>query len=186
MAPCILYCDEIENALSGVGSSGQSDSGVSARMLGSLLTWLNDHTTDVYFVGTCNDISKLPPEFSRAERFDGVFFVDLPGAAEQQEIWQMYRRQFGPSNKQPLPVHTDWTGAEIRACCRLASLLDLSLVDAAKNIVPVAVTAVESVQRLRMWANGRCLSADSPGIYQFPTGGSSTSRRRVTRDVSNN
>ena len=33
-----------------------------------------------FFVTTCNDISKLPPEFVRAERFDGVFFVDLPSA----------------------------------------------------------------------------------------------------------
>lgn len=186
MAPCILYCDEIEKALSGVATSGQTDSGVSARLFGSLLTWLNDHASDVYFVGTCNDISKLPPEFSRAERFDGIFFVDLPGAAEQQAIWQMYRRQFGLEAKQPLPVHTNWTGAEIRACCRLASLLDLSLVDAAKNIVPVAVTAAESVQRLRTWANGRCLSADRPGIYQSSTSSGSTSRRRVTRDISNN
>ena len=63
MAPCILFCDEVEKALSGVANSGQTDSGVSARLFGSLLTWLNDHTTDVYLVATCNDISKLPPEF---------------------------------------------------------------------------------------------------------------------------
>ncbi len=74
MAPCILFVDEIEKALSGASGS-QSDSGVSARLFGSLLTWLNDHTSDVYFVGTCNDISRLPPELSRAERFDGIFFL---------------------------------------------------------------------------------------------------------------
>ena len=49
---------------------------------GTLLTWLSDHESDVFFIGTCNDISKLPPEFSRAERFDGVFFLDLPGSSE--------------------------------------------------------------------------------------------------------
>ena len=81
MAPCILMIDEIEKALSGAAASGQTDSGVSARLFGSLLTWLNDHTSDVYFVGTCNDVARLPPEFSRAERFDGVFFVDLPDQA---------------------------------------------------------------------------------------------------------
>jgi len=68
MAPCILFCDEIEKALSGVGGSGQTDSGVSARLFGSLLSWMNDHASDVYLIATCNDISKLPPEFSRAER----------------------------------------------------------------------------------------------------------------------
>ena len=52
MAPCILFVDEIEKALSGVASSGQTDSGVSARLFSSLLTWLNDHTSDVYFIAT--------------------------------------------------------------------------------------------------------------------------------------
>jgi hypothetical protein len=47
MSPCILFCDEVEKALSGVANSGQTDSGVSARLFGSLLTWMNDHTTDV-------------------------------------------------------------------------------------------------------------------------------------------
>ena len=69
MAPCICFVDEIEKALSGVQSSGQTDSGVSARLFGSLLSWLSDHDSDVFFIATCNDISRLPPEFSRAERF---------------------------------------------------------------------------------------------------------------------
>ena len=64
MAPCVLFCDEIEKGLAGASSSGQTDSGVTARVFGSLLTWLNDHESDVFFVGTCNDISKLPPEFA--------------------------------------------------------------------------------------------------------------------------
>ena len=58
MAPCVLFCDEIEKGLSGAASSGQTDSGVTARLFGSLLTWLNDHESDVFFVATCNDISK--------------------------------------------------------------------------------------------------------------------------------
>lgn len=103
MAPCILYCDEIEKGLSGAASSGQTDSGVSARLFGSLLTWLNDHTSDVYFVGTCNDISKLPPEFARAERFDGLFFLDLPGDSQKRQIWQMYLRAYGLDDTQQLP-----------------------------------------------------------------------------------
>jgi hypothetical protein len=65
MAPCILMVDEIEKSLAGAtGSNG--DSGVSARLFGTLLTWLNDHTSDVFVVCTANDVSKLPPEFSRA------------------------------------------------------------------------------------------------------------------------
>jgi len=149
-----------------VASSGQSDSGVSARLLGTLLTWMNDHTSDVMVTATCNDISKLPPEFSRAERFDGVFFVDLPTEEQRQAIWKIYVHAYGLDVNQKLPADELWTGAEIKACCRLAALLDLPLTAAAHNVVPVAVTASESVERLRGWASGRCLSADQVGIYR--------------------
>jgi hypothetical protein len=65
---------------------------------------------------------------------------------------------------QAKPKTSSWTGAEIRSCCRLAALLDVPLVEAANNVVPVAVTAAESVTRLRDWASGRCLDADVPGV----------------------
>jgi len=185
MAPCVLMCDEIEKALSGVAGSGQTDSGVSARMFGSLLTWLNDHQSDVFFVATCNDISKLPPEFSRSERFDGVFFVDLPTPEQRHAIWDIYLRMFGLDPEQPRPQDDNYTGAEIRACCRLAALLDVPLTAAAQNVVPVAVTASESVERLRKWASGRCLSADRPGVYHHGEK-SGKRRRRVKVDPSNN
>lgn len=182
MAPCVLMCDEIEKALSGVAGSGQTDSGVSARMFGSLLTWLNDHTSDVFVIATCNDISKLPPEFSRAERFDGVFFVDLPSPQQRRAIWQIYLKMFGIDSEQPMPSDEGWTGAEIRSCCRLATLLDVPLTAAAQNVVPVSATAAESVNRLREWASGRCLDADNAGIYMRGRVADPTkSRRRVRR-----
>ena len=185
MAPCICFVDEIEKALAGAASSGQTDSGVSARLFGSLLTWLSDHETDVFFVGTCNDISKLPPEFSRAERFDGVFFLDLPSNHEREAIWDLYLDCFELDPAQDKPRDTDWTGAEIRSCCRLAKLLDVSLLEAANHVVPVAVTAGESVRNLRTWASGRCLSASMPGIYRFENQSANTGRR-VSRSSSSN
>jgi hypothetical protein len=184
MAPCVLFIDEIEKALAGVQSSGQTDSGVSARMFGTFLGWLNDHESDAFVVATSNNISKLPPEFSRAERWDGTFFIDLPGQHEKDVIWRMYQQKFGLSGNQPRPNDRDWTGAEIRSCCRLAALLDISLVEAAINIVPVAVTAGESVERLRNWASGRCLAADRPGLYTRNPGGSPG--RSISRDPSVN
>jgi SpoVK/Ycf46/Vps4 family AAA+-type ATPase len=119
----------------------------------------------VFFVGTSNDISKLPPEFTRAERFDGVFFLDLPNVGERDAIWSLYRQQFGIPETQSRPDDTSWTGAEVKACCRLAALLDITLHQAAFNIVPVAVTAAESVEKLRNWASGRCLCANNPGVF---------------------
>ena len=96
----------------------------------------------------------------------GVFFLDLPGEAEKEAIWRMHRDRFGVPVDQPKPDDGSFTGAEIRACCRLAVLLDLPLREAARQIVPVATTAAEGVEKLRQWADGRCLSAEAPGVYR--------------------
>jgi ATPase family associated with various cellular activities (AAA) len=184
MSPCILFCDEIEKALGGVGGNG--DSGVTTRLFGTLLTWLADHTADVFFVATSNDISKLPPEFARAERFDGVFFLDLPSGEEKNAIWAMYRRQFGIPEGEARPDDTSWTGAEVKSCCRLAALLDVPLTQAALHVVPVAVTAAEQVERLRTWAGGRCLSASAPGVYRREGEPTIKTSRRIQRGPNNN
>ena len=179
MSSCILFIDEIEKALSGAAGSGANDSGVSSRMLGTLLSWMNDHTSNVYLIATCNDISRMPPELSRAERFDGIVFLDLPGRDQKDRIWDQYVALFQLDANQKRPKDEKWTGAEIRACCRLAALLDLPLSQAGQNIVPVAITASESVDRLRGWASGRCLDAEQSGIYQHSA--KPTRRRRVSR-----
>lgn len=184
MAPCILFTDELDKGLSGIG--GQGDSGVSTRLFGTLLTWLAEHESDVFFIGTANDISKLPPEFTRAERLDGVFFLDVPSVAEKDLIWKMYREQFAIPENQSRPEDTSWTGAEIRSCCRLAALLDISLFQAAQHVVPVAVTAAEAMEKLRNWASGRCLSASYPGIYSREGQQVTKPGRRLRRDPSDN
>jgi ATPase family associated with various cellular activities (AAA) len=184
MSPAILFCDEIEKALSGVG--GQGDSGVSTRLFGTLLTWLSDRPSAVFFIGTANDVSRLPPEFTRAERFDGIFFLDLPTAVEKDAVWAMYRRQFQIPDAQVRPDDTSWTGAEIKSCCRLAALLDVTLTQAAHHVVPVAITASEQVERLRTWASGRCLSASAPGIFHRDGEPAVKPGRRVQRGPNNN
>ncbi|EKJ99297.1 ATPase, AAA family [Rhodopirellula baltica SH28] len=183
MAPCVLMIDEVEKAFSGATGSA-NDSGVSSRMMGTFLTWLNDHESDVFVVCTANDVKRLPPEFSRAERFDGVFFLDLPGRTQKDEIWRLYRNQFGIATDESTPEDDQWTGAEIKSCCRLAALLDVSLIEASKNVVPVAKTSSESIGRLRQWANGRCLSSDHSGLFRASSG--SSSKRRGTRSAPSN
>lgn len=183
MAPCILFVDEIEKALAGSGA-GAGDSGVARRLLGTLLTWLSDHTTDVMVVCTSNNVAELPPEFARAERFDAVYFLDLPDAEQRGRIWEIYEGHYRVSGDRP--ADDGWTGAEIRACCRLAALLGLPLEQAARNIVPVSQTAAESVERLRAWASGRCLDADRAGIYQRNPAAIEQPKRRISRAIGNN
>ncbi len=186
MAPCVVVIDEVEKALGGMTAGSGSDGGIGTRLFGALLSWLNDHTSDVFVVCTANDVAKLPPEFSRAERFDGCFFLDLPGPEQKAAIWRQYRTAFGIAAEDALPQDAGFTGAEIRACCRLAALLDVPLVQAARNVVPVSVTAAETIERLRTWASGRCLDVETAGLYATPGSGQGNKRRRVSRDPSAN
>jgi len=170
--------------------SDGGDSGVSSRMFGQLLTWLSDHTADIFTLCTCNNISKLPPEFSRAERFDGIFFFDMLTAEERVAVWEIYLKMFTHAgyNLDALIAASDgWTGAEIRACCRLAALLGRPVAAQMGGIVPVAVLADNTLSELRIWASGRCLSTRKPGLYywddsQTPRAPvvSSTKKRRRT------
>jgi SpoVK/Ycf46/Vps4 family AAA+-type ATPase len=152
-------------------------------LFATFLSWLSDHLSDVFVVCTANDVSKLPPEFSRAERFDGVFFLDTPGTAEKAAIWPIHLVRYGIKLTEPRPDDRDWTGAEIASCCRLAALLGVPLKEAAQNVVPVAVTASESVEKLRTWAAGRCLDASRHGVYT--RGAPAPAPRRVSKSSSN-
>jgi len=185
MAPCVVMIDEVEKALAG-SAGGQGDGGVAARLFGSLLTWMNDHESDAFVVCTANDVSRLPPEFSRAGRMDACFFLDLPGPREKEAIWRQYLVGYELDPAQRRPQDRDWTPAEVKACCRLAALLEIPLLEAARNIVPVAVTAGEAVERLRAWAAGRCLAADRPGLYTRDGDGAGKPGRNVRRDPSAN
>jgi hypothetical protein len=181
MAPCVVFVDELEKALSGVAGGPAGDSGVSARMFGTLLTWLSDRESDVFVIATANDVSRLPPELTRAERSDAIFFLDLPGREQKDIVWRMYREQFSIPTDQPRPDDEDWTPAEIRSCCRLAALLDLTLTEAATHVVPVAHTAHESIEGLRQWASGRCLSAETGHVYRYQATGDAKPQRQVIR-----
>jgi hypothetical protein len=103
------------------------------------------------------------------------------GPEQRAAIWSIYQNHYSLDAKQARPDDTNWTGAEIKSCCRLASLLDVPLVQAAQNVVPVAVTAGDKIESLRQWASGRCLSADRAGVYSRTEGSGGGRVRRVVR-----
>ena len=94
-APAVLWIDEIDKALSGSASSNVSDGGTTARVLGTFLTWLQEKTAPVFVVATANRVEGLPPELLRKGRFDEIFFIDLPDAAEREEILRIHLRRRG-------------------------------------------------------------------------------------------
>ena len=86
VSPCVLWIDEVEKGLSDSGG----DSGTSSRVFGTLLSWMVEKKKPVFVVCTANNISRIPPEFSRAGRFDAIFFLDLPTFKERKEIFQVH------------------------------------------------------------------------------------------------
>jgi hypothetical protein len=164
IGPCILFIDEIEKALGGVNSDG--DSGVSKRVFGKLLTWLSDKTSEVFVVGTCNNVAGLPPEFARAGRFDGLFFIDLPSKEEREKLWSLYTVKYSiPLSSASEVEDSGWTGAEIEECVKKSCQLGISIKDASKYIIPVSVSRKEDIQKIREWSANRCQSANYPGQY---------------------
>ena len=103
------------------------------------------------------------------------------GRDQKDAIWGISTRRYGLDAKQARPDDTNWTGAEIKSCCRLASLLDVPLVQAAQNVVPVAVTAGDKIEALRQWASRRCLSADRASVYLRSEGVSGGRLRRAVQ-----
>jgi len=73
VAPAILWVDEIDKAFAGSQGSGVTDSGTTARVFGTFVTWLSEKKTPVFVVATANDISQLPPELMRKGRLDEIF-----------------------------------------------------------------------------------------------------------------
>jgi MoxR-like ATPase len=171
VAPCVLWLDEIEKGVGGYASSAHTDSGVTLGMVGALLTWMQEHTTPVIVIATCNDYQKLPAELTRAGRFDERFFVDLPSTQEREEIARVHLARFSCDTALASAVAkmtADWTGAEIEQLIKSAarrtkrSITEESLVACARDIKPIARVRAEEIEKLRAWAKQSLRLANSP------------------------
>lgn len=171
VAPAIVWVDELEKSLGGMKSSNDGDSGTSKRVLGSLLTWLSEKTADVFIVATANNVDCIPPEMLRSGRFDCLFWVDLPNAAQRKEILGIHLRKKGRDISKLTDVDklvaasADFSGAEIevwvkealvRAFSRDAEdLTSVDLLETVKEVTPVARLMAEDITKSREWAKSR-------------------------------
>jgi len=176
VAPAVLWTDEIEKGLAGSASSNTADGGVTARVFGALLTWLQEKTAPVFVVATANRIDLLPPELLRKGRFDEIFFIDLPSEAERQEIFRIHVSRRG---RRPeafdlaglARLAEGFSGAEVEQAVVAAlydafaegkELEDAHLRHAVEETFPLATTMRESIHRLREWARTRTRPASAP------------------------
>lgn len=173
MSPVVLWIDEIEKAFASAASRS-ADGGLSQRMFGTLLTWMQEHEAPVFVVATANDIEALPPELLRKGRFDEIFFVDLPSVKVRKEIFAIHLRK---RNRDPgkfdlgvlAKASVGYSGSEIEqsivsalheAYSEKAGLSTDQIVSTIKSSPPISVTLAERVQSLRIWAKDRCVPAD--------------------------
>ena len=171
MSPVVLWIDEIEKAFQ---TGGEADSGVSQRLLGSFLSWLQERRGDVFVIATANDVLRLPPELVRKGRFDELFFVDLPSAETRREILEIHLRT---RERDPVDFDLDtlvagtdgFSGSELEqvvvsglytAFAEMEDLADRHLRDAASGTRPLSTTMAERISKLRQWAAERTVRAN--------------------------
>ena len=173
MAPVVLWIDEIEKTFASV-SGASADGGLSQRIFGTLLSWMQEHRQTVFIVATANDVSRLPPELMRKGRFDEVFFVDLPDEAARAVIFGIHlrkrNRDAGAFDLDRLAAASaGFSGAEIEqaivaalygAFSDGAEIDDDRLEAELKATRPLSVLMAERLAELREWARDRCVSAD--------------------------
>jgi ATP-dependent 26S proteasome regulatory subunit len=171
LAPVALWIDEIEKAFSQDEGEG---GGVSARILGSFLNWMQERKESVFVIATANDVSKLPPELLRKGRFDEIFFVDLPDFDARRAIIGIHlsRRKRLPSSFDVDAIaqaSEGFSGAEIEQAIvsalydcfsRQQDLSTDALLSEMGRTRPLSVTMAERVAALRSWAKERAVAAD--------------------------
>jgi len=165
LAPCIVMIDEIEKGLAGVASSNFSDSGTTARVVGTLLSWMNDRTSQTFIVATANDISQLPPELLRKGRFDELFFCSLPQKEERKTIFNIHLKK---RNQNPESFDCDsfanntefYSGAEIEQIVKNALLIAFNekeklnnkhVLSSIKEVIPLYSTCKDDINFLLEW-----------------------------------
>ena len=167
VAPCVLWIDEIEKS-----GAASSDGGVTQRVLGTFLTWLQDRSDGVFVVATANDVSCMPPELLRAGRWDDIFWVDLPNVVERTQIVDVLKGRFQNCEKINAAAvakkSNGFTGAELEAAIKAATYAAFEdggqvktqhVVTEIKSMVPLSKSMAERINALRDWAKGRARCA---------------------------
>jgi SpoVK/Ycf46/Vps4 family AAA+-type ATPase len=200
LAPCVLWIDEIEKGLAGMGSSDQTDGGTTARVVGTLLTWMQEKREPVFVVATANRIDMLPPELLRKGRFDEIFFVDLPTRSVREEILAIHlkKKRRNPNNFDIAKLAASsigFSGAELEEAVREGlydafaegrELLTDHVQRALDKTFPLSRTMRDQIESLRQWAKVRARLAAGQAPEPLPQDGSESSAPRLKQESSRN
>jgi ATP-dependent 26S proteasome regulatory subunit len=174
---CVILIDEIEKSLSENAVSGKGDTGVSSRIYGTFLSWLNDRTNPAFLIATSNNHTLLPSPLIRKGRFDQLFWIDLPSTDERSEIFNVVIEKYGRSFVDFdvaafTELSEDYTGAEIeeifksalfRAFDRGEEVHDGHVIEEFELFIPFAISHAEDLQIMRDQAQGKLVMLSSEG-----------------------
>lgn len=198
---CILFIDEIEKSLNRSATSGSGDTGTSSRSFATLLGWLSDHKSPVFVIGTSNDHTRLPTEFVRKGRFDEMFWIDLPSAAERERIFDVLLKRYNRDSskydlKKLAEKAVDFTGAEIEQVIIGAmftrfdkdgkEFTNTDLVDEILATRPLAVTSKEDIDVMRSKAANKLRAVSSSGatkVFTLDNGGTRSDNADNKREL---
>jgi SpoVK/Ycf46/Vps4 family AAA+-type ATPase len=171
LTPACLWIDEIEKGFA--ASGGDIDGGVSQRILGTFLTWMQERKSSCFIAATANNIYRLPPEFLRKGRFDDIFFVDLPDAESRERLLKIHLKKRGLKQedfdlRKIVDVTAGFSGAEIeqsiisalyRASTEKEVISTRHIIEQIKSTKPLSVLKKEEISALRAWAKERTMPA---------------------------
>lgn len=171
LCPLCLWIDEIEKSFA--ASGGDIDGGVSQRVLGTFLTWMQERKPNCFLAATANDIYSLPPEFLRKGRFDEMFFVDLPDIQLRESIFKIHINKrnlnFSDFDCKILAENSEgYSGAEIeqavisafyRATSEKETISASHILQQIQSTKPISVIKREEIEVLREWAKSRTIPA---------------------------
>jgi SpoVK/Ycf46/Vps4 family AAA+-type ATPase len=187
VSPCVLWIDEIEKGLGGDDSSG-----VSRRLVGQFLFWLQESPAKCFVVATANDVRSLPPELLRKGRFDELFFVDLPTDSDREEIIRLYAKRYlktalhGDQMARLVMASEGFAGSDIEAAVHeVAAAMLINerseldpdfMLNTFVNTSPLSRTNPEQIEEIRAWGRERAVPAGRPAV-RTSTDGTGPNRR---------
>ena len=170
VAPAVLNCDEIDSSLGGHKSSASVDGGVTLRVMSILLTWQQEHQSDVLFLATANYPDRIPPALLRPGRLDAIWFVDLPSEDEREEIAKVHLQKLECDVKWAERIaHATpgYSGAEIAQvvlnCARRTKrkITPASIERAVYHVQPLSASRKNEIEEMREWAAKHAQSANT-------------------------
>lgn len=159
----------MDKGLAGMRGSGELDSGVTSRVVSTILTWRQETVYPVVLVGTANDVTAIPSMVYRKGRMDEIWATDLPTELERKEIFDIHLRR---RNRDPKKFDTSllaarsegMVGAEIEVVIEDAMFVAFDrgvkistshIIGAISDTIPQAVRDAEEIKAIREWVEQR-------------------------------